>query len=148
MSRTEAFAWCALGHRHWGTAGGAGLLVISKPRMLLQLRPSGVQHPGTWSTPGGALEAGESPLQGALREAVEEMGPLPRGLRYVDTLTEDCGGWKYHTVVMHSPAEFAVARPGGEHGGARWFTADDLDGIPLHPGFARLWARGARVGTT
>jgi predicted NUDIX family NTP pyrophosphohydrolase len=64
----------------------AGLLVYRR-------RPAGLQvllvHPGgpfwarrddgAWSIPKGLVEAGEQPLQAALREFAEEVGPAPAG---------------------------------------------------------------------
>ena len=35
---------------------------------------------GTWETPGGHIEPGESPLEAARRELFEETGILPRSL--------------------------------------------------------------------
>ena len=44
------------------------------PLVMLQLRSGWSHEGGTWSCPGGALEYGEEPLAGALREASEEVG--------------------------------------------------------------------------
>ena len=41
---------------------------------MIQLRSGWSHEGGTWSCPGGALELGEEPLDGALREASEEVG--------------------------------------------------------------------------
>ena len=41
---------------------------------MLQLRSGWSHEGGTWSCPGGALEHGEDALDGALREASEEVG--------------------------------------------------------------------------
>ncbi|WP_417198364.1 NUDIX domain-containing protein [Streptomyces stelliscabiei] len=54
---------CATSGTHPGTCCSCG-------------RP-GTQHGGTWGLPGGALRWEEHPYTGAVREAVEEMGPLP-----------------------------------------------------------------------
>ena len=48
------------------------------PRFLLQKRSRRVHRPGSWSIPGGAIREGESPAKAAIREAIEETGPLPR----------------------------------------------------------------------
>src|SRR3712207_9397511 len=84
FSSTDGWVTCALGHRHWGRVGAAGLLVhragADGPELLLQHRATWSHHGGTWGTPGGALHAGESPEHGALREVQEELGLLPRDL--------------------------------------------------------------------
>jgi 8-oxo-dGTP pyrophosphatase MutT (NUDIX family) len=50
-----------------GTAGG--------PAVLLTRRSSAMRaHAGQWALPGGRLEPGESPLEGARRELHEELG--------------------------------------------------------------------------
>jgi len=64
------------------TAGGlgAGLLIVHPDgeRALLVRRSGEVAYPGQWSLPGGKVESGEEPIQAAIREAAEELGPLPR----------------------------------------------------------------------
>lgn len=81
-----SFVRCG-GHTHWGRYGAAGLLLTTSDRaqVLLQLRSGRVLSPGTWALPGGALERGESPEQGALREAQEETGIDPADVVVVGT---------------------------------------------------------------
>jgi len=50
-----------------GVAGGAAFLLCRRP---LGMR----RHPGQWALPGGRLDRGEEPLDGALREVEEELG--------------------------------------------------------------------------
>jgi NUDIX domain-containing protein/rifampin ADP-ribosyltransferase len=73
----DRYVDCEQGHEHWGALGAAGLLVRHDGKYLLQKRSPYVQHPNTWSTPGGALQHGESPEKGAVREAGEEGMHLP-----------------------------------------------------------------------
>jgi 8-oxo-dGTP pyrophosphatase MutT (NUDIX family) len=55
-----------------------GLTLESDPRVLLTVRSSELPtHQGQISFPGGSLEAGETPVQAALREAQEEVGLNP-----------------------------------------------------------------------
>ena len=49
-----------------GTAGGAAVLLTRRATALRA-------HSGQWALPGGRLEPGESPLDGALRELQEEL---------------------------------------------------------------------------
>ena len=56
---------------------------------VLTRRASGLRdHAGQWALPGGRLDAGESPAQGALRETDEEVG-LALGPEHVIGLLDD-----------------------------------------------------------
>jgi len=50
----------------------AGILVRNKNRVLLCKRNNKGALPGEWSLPGGSLEEGENPADGAMREFFEE----------------------------------------------------------------------------
>jgi 8-oxo-dGTP diphosphatase len=52
---------------------GAAIIITKDDRVLLMKR-KGVHGTGTWSTPGGHLDFGETPEQCAAREAKEEVG--------------------------------------------------------------------------
>jgi 8-oxo-dGTP pyrophosphatase MutT (NUDIX family) len=142
LASTDGWTTCSQGHRHWGRAGAAGLLLhrtgVDGPEVLLQHRAAWSHHGGTWSTPGGALHHGESVDQGALREVREELGLLPHdvvlGLRSVD----DHGGWAYTTVLARTvrPIEPGDLRLDGESDGVAWLPLADLGRVDLHPGLA------------
>ena len=138
---TDGWTTCALGHRHWGLAGAAGLLLHRRgpdgAEVLLQHRVEWSHHGGTWGTPGGALHPDERPEDGALREAGEELGLRPDdvvlGRRHVD----DHGGWSYTTVLAAPVGDLEPAdlRLNPESLAAAWVPAAD-PGVPLHPGLA------------
>jgi 8-oxo-dGTP pyrophosphatase MutT (NUDIX family) len=141
FSPTDGWVTCALGHRHWGRVGAAGLLVhragVDGPELLLQHRAVWSHHGGTWGTPGGALHAGESPEHGALREVQEELGLLPEDLELGRSSVDDHGGWSYTTVLARPLRDI---EPGdleldGESDGVAWIALGDLVSVPLHPGF-------------
>ena len=140
-SPTDGWTTCDLGHRHWGLAGAAGLLV-HRPgpagvEVLLQHRVEWSHHGGTWGTPGGALHPDETPADGALREAGEELGLTGAELRLGVQSVDDHGGWAY-TTVLAEPAgalEPADLRLNPESTGAAWIALD-APGVPLHPGLA------------
>lgn len=135
---------CDQGHKHWGAGGAAGLLMRHRGhdgqiRYLLQKRGPDVDHPNTYSIPGGALAPGETPVRGAIREGQEEMGALPN-LRVRDTHLNDHGGWAYHTVIADVDHQFEPPGDGDEHAGAGWYTPDEIGTLRLHPGFEASWA--------
>lgn len=67
---------------HPGPSVGVGVLVHQDHKILLGKRGNGVSHgAGKWTCPGGHLELGESPEQGATRELYEETGLVATQLR-------------------------------------------------------------------
>ncbi|SDF66596.1 NUDIX domain-containing protein [Klenkia brasiliensis] len=140
-SPTDGWTTCALGHRHWGLVGAAGLLV-HRPgpggtEALLQHRVEWSHHGGTWGTPGGALDLGETPADGALREAREELGLLPGQLALGAQSVDDHGGWSYTTVLAVptgdlDPSGLVLNRESTE---VAWLPLAD-PGVVLHPGLA------------
>ena len=142
FSPTDGWTTCAQGHRHWGRAGAAGLLVHRDggdgAELLLQHRAEWSHHGGTWGTPGGALHLDEEPERGALREVREELGltddDVVLGARSVD----DHGGWAYTTVLARPtrPIDPARLRLDGESTAVGWIPLAELDRVPLHPGLA------------
>jgi 8-oxo-dGTP diphosphatase len=58
FSRGDGDGWteCALGHRHWGLHGAAGLLLWHGGSVLLQHRAEWSHHGGTWGMVSGVLD--------------------------------------------------------------------------------------------
>ena len=139
LASTDGWTTCALGHRHWGLAGAAGLFLhrdgADGPEVLLQHRAAWSHHGGTWGTPGGALHLGEDAATGALREVCEELGLLPDDVVLGAHSVDDHGGWSY-TTVLATPAGALDLRDlvlNEESTGVGWFGLDTLP--ELHPGF-------------
>ncbi len=147
LASTDGWTTCALGHRHWGRAGAAGLLLHrdgeSGTEVLLQHRAAWSHHGGTWGTPGGALHEGEPPHVGALREVREELGLAPEDLVLGERSVDDHGGWAYTTVLARParPIDAAELRLDGESDGVAWLPLADLDAVDLHPGLAASLSR-------
>lgn len=134
---------CTEGHTHWGAAGAAGLLLVSadpqtdEEVILLQHRAEWVHQGDTWGIPGGAIDHSETPLEGARREAEEEMGEFG-GLVVMAEYVEDHGNWAYTTIVARVPYFTPVIcdEETGE-GGFRWVSwREATDSMDLHPGLA------------
>jgi len=147
LASTDGWTICAQGHRHWGRAGAAGLLIHRDGdgglELLLQHRAWWSHHGGTWGTPGGALHSGESPDAGALREVGEELGLTPQDLVLGAHSVDDHGGWAYTTVLARPTRRFDAAdlRLDGESDGVAWVPLAQLAEIELHPGLAASMGR-------
>lgn len=135
---------CSDGHVRWGIYGAAGAVFVTHnsadlPLVMLQLRSGFAHEGGTWSCAGGALDHGETPLDGALREAREEVGPPIGDARvlgsYVFAPADD---WSYTTVVVEVASVFGESM-NFETDAVSWVPADEVDHRPLHPGFAAAW---------
>jgi 8-oxo-dGTP pyrophosphatase MutT (NUDIX family) len=123
--------------------GAAGVVFVVRfpdaPRVMLQKRSQFAHEGGTWSCAGGALDEGEQPLAGALREASEEIGPIPPGIRVLgSTVFQPATDWSYTTFVVEVPGEFG-ASINFETDAIAWDTPDEVEQRPLHAGFAATW---------
>lgn len=77
-------------------------LIIHRNGQVLLLRRAGVHGGGTWSTPGGHLEWGETPEACAIRETREEADVEVSNVRFV-AITNDFfeeSGKHYITIWM------------------------------------------------
>ena len=147
----NGWTWCALGHRHWGRYGAAGLLLrrddpgrsviggdSAASSVLLQHRAAWTSDGGTWSLPGGARDSHESVIQAALREAHEEAGIDRAAVAIVGEWQDDHGGWSYTTVIAEVVGPLRLV-PNAESTELRWVAEPDVAAFALHPGFAGSW---------
>jgi 8-oxo-dGTP diphosphatase len=135
----DGWRHCALGHRHWGRYGAAGLLVVAPgPTVLLQHRAPWSHGGDTWGVPGGARRRGETAIEAALRETVEETALDVAQVRVTGRHDEDHGGWSYVTVLGEIDDALPVQHD-RESVGLRWVAVDDVAGMRLHDGFAVAW---------
>jgi 8-oxo-dGTP diphosphatase len=146
----DGWVRCAAGHRHWGRFGAAGLLLrhrpsLGSPLILLQHRALWSHHGGTWGLPGGARDREETAVQTALRETSEETTVDVAALHVLSEFLDDHGGWSYTTVLAEADRAFPVETRGAEGLSMQWVAEDELDRLPLHPGFAASWPRLADV---
>ncbi|MGH3634077.1 NUDIX hydrolase [Mycobacterium sp.] len=139
------------GVHYWGRHGAAGLLLRApradgSPAVLLQHRAPWSHQGGTWGLPGGARDSHETAEQAAVREALEEAGlPSQRLTVRATVITAEVFGaggahWTYTTVVADA-GEILRTVPNQESAELRWVGEDEVDQLPLHPGFADSWQR-------
>lgn len=108
---------------------GVGCVVVRDGRLLL-VRRRGAHGTGTWSTPGGHLDFGETPEACAARETKEETGVGLSNLRFLaitNDVFEDTGR-HYVTIWMRGDPDRneAVIRDAEEIADLGWFESDAL----------------------
>ena len=140
----DGFVPMADGTLRWGRFGAAGVLVRwagdgdGAPWYFLARRSEWCHQGGSWAIPGGALNQGESPIDGALREFSEEVGVVldDCALQVVDIHEDDHGGWSYWTIVLEVPEPFeAPSVLHWETAEARWVPASALSELELFDAF-------------
>ncbi|MFD2418805.1 NUDIX hydrolase [Amycolatopsis pigmentata] len=148
MASGDGFVWCSGGHRHWGTNGAAGLLLVdSECRVLLQHRASWTHQGSTWALPGGAIHDGESPRAAAIREAGEEAAVPPDAVRVTAATAVDHGGWRYTTILATARETVRERVMNAESTELRWVSPEEVGNFPLHQDFAAAWpALHAQLG--
>ena len=148
MARSgDGFVTLPDGTRRWGRYGAAGILARhvspdEQPRYFVALRSPHCHHGGTWSIPGGALDAGESPIEGARREFEEEIAHDLGDLRIADVHEDDHGGWVYWTVLVDVSEPFDLPSTyGWETSECRWVSAAELAELELYAAFRATLTR-------
>ena len=139
----DGFVTLADGSRRWGLFGAAGVLVRhadpdDEPQYFLARRSMHTHLGGTWAIPGGALDQGETPLEGALREFDEEIGVAlhERDFEISEVHEDDHGGWSYWTLVVDVVERFDPPTSlTWETAEVRWVRASELPTLELFGAF-------------
>lgn len=138
----DGFIRCSDGHVRWGRFGAAGVLFVHRGidglHVMLQKRSGFAHEGGTWSVSGGALDSGESPIEGALREASEEIGDIPPHRLLGSYEFAPASDWTYTTVVVEVEDRFGYSA-NFETDAVGWFRPAEVDALELHAGFAAAW---------
>jgi 8-oxo-dGTP pyrophosphatase MutT (NUDIX family) len=137
----DGFVVAADGQPRWGRYGAAGVLVRHVDGddhwYFLARRSERTHRGGTWAIPGGALDDGETPIDGALREFGEEIGIELTGHSVVQIHEGDHGGWSYWTVIVDVPERFPLPTElQWETADVRWVRREDLHQFELFDAFA------------
>lgn len=116
------------------TLHAAGILFITDGKVLLLQRGMQGDEPGTWGLPAGKIEFGESSLDAAIRETLEETGhdvknevaPFAQTLKDgVDFTTFLCVGEEFEPVICDESLAYV------------WAGLGELPS-PIHPGLVGL----------
>jgi 8-oxo-dGTP pyrophosphatase MutT (NUDIX family) len=129
----------------WGTQA-AGCLFVAKDtkRLLFAHRGQYVLEPDTWGTWGGALDTGETPVQGVIREIKEEAGYKGKFLLIkLSKFTHVKSGFIYHTFLAKVSKEFKPVL-NWESQGYKWVEFGNWP-KPLHPGLKRTLSEKASL---
>src|SRR5262245_25591104 len=107
--------------------------LIEGRRLLLKKATRGVST-GKWNAPGGKVEAGESPEDGARREVAEETGLVVRDLFYHGMIRYRMGSGRPREIAVHlfSAREHQGRLRSTPEGIVRWF---DVSRLPV----AEMW---------
>lgn len=148
--RGDEWMSTASGNRVWGKYGAAGLMlrhvdpVTGEERFLMAQRGPGISNPGKWQLPGGAIESLETPVEGATRETLEELGFKPSDLdsgrvhgvheyKVDGVIGAPNNKWQYSSFAATVPTMLKpdLSAPGAraETSDAKWMTRAEIEDL-------------------
>lgn len=104
-------------------------IVTRRNRYLLLLRsPLDQSNPNRWSIPGGHLEAGETPMEGMIRELREETGLVTKSLYCREIFVKPRPNGQGKIYFYHIwKTKGKVTLPDHEHVKSAWVPADAIE---------------------
>jgi ADP-ribose pyrophosphatase YjhB (NUDIX family) len=114
---------------------GVGAVILDGLDRVLLIRRGNEPLKGQWSLPGGALEVGETLMEGVRREVLEETGLVVEPVSMIevfDRISRDSAGQvRFHYVLVDylcrvTGGELCCATDAVE---ARWAGLEELDGV-------------------
>jgi len=111
--------------------------------LVQRAHPPGV---GTWTFPGGKVEAGETLEQAVAREVLEETGLRVVAVALVETLVLEREGFAYRISDFLCRAEKVLEpRASDDALAARWVLPHEIDALGLTPEVLRVIARAREL---
>lgn len=113
---------------------GVGAVIIHEGRVLLVKRGNAPMQ-GEWSLPGGALEIGETLIEGVRREVLEETGLSVDPVTIVEIFDriarDEAGRVQYHYVLVDYLCRITGGSPvcASDAVDLRWASAGELNAI-------------------
>jgi 8-oxo-dGTP diphosphatase len=116
-----------------------GGIVVGDDDRLLLVRRGQEPAKGTWSVPGGRVEAGESDGVATAREVLEETGLRVRVGRLVGSVERAAPGGGVYVINDYLCRPAPGSDPGAVEAGddaadAAWFTREQVTGLETSPG--------------
>ncbi len=115
---------------------GVGIAIVSDREVLL-VQKRGGPFSGLWGVPGGKIEYGETRVQAAHREVLEETGleiELGSPIWIGEAIEPGADpGWHFTLVDFVARPIGGDLQAGDDAADARWFTLDDMRKLPLIP---------------
>jgi ADP-ribose pyrophosphatase YjhB (NUDIX family) len=111
---------------------------------VLLIQRGNPPRPGSWSLPGGKVEAGESPETAVTREVLEETGLVVEAVRLVTTVTLPHGDVVYEIhellCVLAASSRADDAQAGDDARAVRWCTDAEAVALGATPEVLRVIA--------
>ena len=115
-----------------------GAVILAREDKVLLMKRKGSHGPGTWTTPGGHMEFGETPEQCAARETKVEVGVEITDLRFRAITNDVFESEGRHSVSIWMEGNISTGEPTivskKEAAEVGWFAWDSLP----HPLYLRL----------
>lgn len=129
---------------------GVSVAVFTEGGVLLVQRAKGIYR-GHWSLPGGAIELGETALEAARRELLEETGLLASDLTLsdvADAIVWDSSGAveTHYTIAVYAADQVSgTLAAAADAMDAGWFSPEARDRLNLTPGLEAAIVRARSV---
>lgn len=113
--------------------------IVRDGERLLLVRRGQAPARGTWSVPGGRVEAGESDVEATAREVLEETGLAVEVGELAGSVERDAPGGGVYVIRDYRcrpacDADVTAVRAGDDADDAGWFTAAELRALDTAPG--------------